>query len=153
MIAIGQREMWLARAELYIARGEIEQGVRILDQLGASAKNAGHAGVRAIPYLALVRGRSLLALGRIDAAEADLRAALELTRRWKLRPLEWRALEACGERLLATGKEADARRCFGDALAIVQQLAAGIEDTALRHLYLISEPVERLRAKSGAGAF
>jgi tetratricopeptide (TPR) repeat protein len=152
MISLGQRGIWLAKAELHAAEGDFEQAVRLLDRLGATAKNAEGRGVQAIPYLSLARGEYLLALNRLDAAEADLRAILEVAEALALKPMRWRAIAALGERLVKAGRDEDARHLFAQALTIVEETAATIGDAALRHLYLISAPVERLRARTSAGA-
>jgi tetratricopeptide (TPR) repeat protein len=152
MISLGQRGIWLAKAELHAAEGDFEQAVRLLDRLGATAKNAEGRGVQAIPYLSLARGEYLLALNRLDAAEADLRAILEVAEALALKPMRWRAIAALGERLVKAGRDDDARHLFAQALTIVEETAATIGDAALRHLYLISAPVERLRARTNAGA-
>jgi tetratricopeptide (TPR) repeat protein len=152
MISLAQRGMWLARAELHAAWGNHEHAVRILDRLGATAKNADGRGVQSIPYLSLVRGECLLALGRLDAAEADLRATLDAGQSLGLKPMEWRALAALGERLVKVGREDDARKHFARAITLVEETAATIDDAALRHLYLIAPQVEELRRHTSAGA-
>ena len=153
MISIGQRGMWLAKAELLMARGEAESALHILERLGATAKNVGFLSVRAIPYLSLLRGRAMLLLGRLDAASPDIAACLEAARRLGLRPLEWMALAAEAERAQAAGRDDEARERAGEALAIVEELAATVDDAAVRHMFLISEPVEQLRQHTQAGAF
>jgi tetratricopeptide (TPR) repeat protein len=153
MISLGQRGMWLAEAELLMARGEAEPALQIIERLGGTAKNVGFLGVRAIPYLSLLRGQALLALGRFDAGAADIEACLEASRRLGLRALEWMALAVAADQALAAGREDEARERASEALAIAQELASTINDAAVRHVFLISEPVERLRKHAQAGAF
>jgi tetratricopeptide (TPR) repeat protein len=153
MTSVGQRGLWLARAELLEARRDFDQALAIIDQLGASAKNTSGSGVQAIAYLALVRGRILTGLGRLDEAGEDLAAALACVRRSRARPIEWQVHAASADRRLAAGRDDEARSLFALAFGIVQQLALTIEDPALRHMYLISDRVERLRREARTAAF
>jgi tetratricopeptide (TPR) repeat protein len=152
MISLGQRGLWLARAEHARASGDRELALRILDRLGKTAKNAGADGVRAVPYLALLRGQVLTEVGRLDAAAADLDAALAGARRLGIRPIEWQALAAASRRAHAAGNEDEAQQLSQRALGIAEQIADGIGDAALRHLYLIAPEIEDLRRRTSAGA-
>jgi tetratricopeptide (TPR) repeat protein len=153
MTSVGQRGLWLARAELLEVRREFEPALAIIDRLGESAKNTRGTGVQAIPYLALVRARILTGLGRLDEAGEDLSAALDCVRRSRARPIEWQIHAASADRRLAAGRDDEARSLFALAFGIVQQLALTIEDPALRHMYLISDRVERLRREARTAAF
>jgi tetratricopeptide (TPR) repeat protein len=153
MIAVGHRGIWLARAELLRARGRYEEALEIIDQLGSSAKNTSWASTQAIPFLSLSRARVLIDQGRLDEAGADINAALEGARRVHARPVEWQALAASADRRIAAGRDDEARSQFALAFGIVQQLAQSIDDPALRHMYLIADPVERLRREARSAAF
>jgi class 3 adenylate cyclase/tetratricopeptide (TPR) repeat protein len=153
MIYLGHRGMWLASVELLLAQEQYEPALRLLEQLGETTRTVGFLELRSIPYLALLHGRALLALGRPDEAAPDIEACLSEARRLRLRPLEWMALAARAELAQAAGRGDEARASAGEALAIVQELASTINDAAIRHMYLISESVERLRQHAQAGAF
>jgi tetratricopeptide (TPR) repeat protein len=148
MISVGQRGLWLALAELELAAENPERAIEIINQLGATAKNAGADGVRAIPYLALLRGRALIAAGRLDEAAPDLEAALAAARKMGVKPLEWQTLRAMADRRVAAGRDDEARTWYALAFGIVQQLAQTIDDAALRHMYLIADPIEGLRKQA-----
>jgi class 3 adenylate cyclase/tetratricopeptide (TPR) repeat protein len=153
MISVAQRGMWLAKAEVLMGRGEMESALQVLDGLGTSAKNVGFLSLRAIPYLSMLRGKALLELGRPDDAAPDIDACLEASRGLGLRPLEWMALAALADLAHAGGHDDEARAHASQALEVVDELAATIDDAAVRHMYLISEPVEQLRQHAQAGAF
>jgi tetratricopeptide (TPR) repeat protein len=153
MISLGQRGLWLARAELSRACGDLDSALRVLDDLCATAKNAGDLGIRAVPYAAMLRGQVLTEIGRLDAASDDIEAALEGAHRLGIKPLEWQALAAAADHASASGDAHGAGTLSAQALEVVEQLASSIDDAALRHLYLIAEPVERLRTRVNAGAF
>jgi tetratricopeptide (TPR) repeat protein len=153
MIYLGHRGMWLAKIELLLAQEQYERARRLIEQLGETNRTVGFLELRSIPYLALLHGRTLVDLGRYDEAMPDLEACLSEARRLRLRPLESMALSAQAELLFAAGREGEARTRASDALAIIDELAATIDDAAIRHMYLISEPIEKLRQRAQAGAF
>jgi tetratricopeptide (TPR) repeat protein len=153
MIYLGHRSMWLAKVELLLAQAQHEPALRLLEQLGETTRTVGFLELRSIPYLALLRGQALVGQGRWDEAAPDIEACLSQSRQLGLRPLESMALAAQAELLLAAGREDSARERASAALAIIDELAATINDAAVRHMYLISEPVERLRQHAQTGAF
>lgn len=153
MISLGHRGVWLAHAELLLARGDVEQALEIIDQLGSSARQIGMKWPDAIPYLALLRGQAELRAGRLDAAASDFGSSLTMSRRLGLKPLTWLALVGDAERASAAEQHDEARILAAEALAVAEEMAATVADAAVRHMYLISEPVERLRQRAQAGAF
>jgi hypothetical protein len=94
-----------------------------------------------------------MALGRLDEAGEDLAAAAGLVKRSRARALEWQIHAASADRRLAAGRDDEARSLFALAFGIVQQLAMTIDDPALRHMYLISDRIERLRREARSAAF
>jgi len=144
-VMIGQRGLWLAAAEYAHARGDAERGLRYINHLGETAKNAEGRGVRAVPYLLLVRAPMLMTLGRPDEAERDLDIALALIREAPSLAIEWRVLSLLADVYASTGRAEEARTTAGQAMHIIEQIAQTIPDATLRHLFLISDRVERVR--------
>ncbi len=154
MISITQRTRWAMKADLLQAQGEPAAAIAILDALGATAKNAGNDGVRAVSWLAWRRGRANLTLGRMDEANSDLEAAAERAEHFGTKPLQWRALGAVGELRLLQHRDDEAQASFRRALAIIDELASEIDDPALRATFCGSTHVQRVREGAGvAGAF
>jgi tetratricopeptide (TPR) repeat protein len=153
MIYLGHRSMWLALAELRLAQDKFVEALDVIERLGASAKGIGFLVLRAIPYLSLLRARALMGMGRLDDAAPDIEACLSEARRLHLRPMESMALAASADLAQAMGREDEARRHATAALVIIDESAATITDAAVRHMYLISPQVERLRQHAQAGAF
>jgi class 3 adenylate cyclase/tetratricopeptide (TPR) repeat protein len=153
MISLGQRGTWLAQAELLLARGEIDAALDIIDRIGSSARQIGMQWADAIPYLALLRGHAQLRAGRLDGAAADFASSLEMSRRLELKPLIWTALAGDADRARAASRDDEARVRATEAMDIVEAIAATVTDAAVRHVFLISDPVERLRQHARAGAF
>jgi DNA-binding NarL/FixJ family response regulator len=132
---IGQRPCWCARAELALARGEAGRALAIVGRLSAETPDAGGPDAPAIPRLAKLRGAALAALGRLDEAEAALLAARDGATRHGFRPLVWRLELALGQVYRAERRLPEADRAFAAARAVVDDLAAGVPDEALRQTF------------------
>lgn len=85
---LGQRLAWCARAELFLARGDPDQALVLLDQLTASAPNTSSG--QTILRLSQLRGEALTQLNRLSDAEAALRAAQRLSFDQGAKSTQWR---------------------------------------------------------------
>jgi DNA-binding CsgD family transcriptional regulator len=130
----GQRLVWVARAELALARGEPGQALSITEQLIASALNLSDEQV--IPRLWKLRGEALAALGRTEEAEAVLRAAQEAARVQGLRPLCWRMSVAQGQLYRTQGRKEEVEQAFSSARMLIEELAADLSDEQVREQFL-----------------
>ena len=81
METIGQRMAWFALAHLELARGKPAEALEIADRLALSTRNIDVEGLRAVPYLAHLKGEALAALHRYDEAEKSLREGERAGRR------------------------------------------------------------------------
>jgi tetratricopeptide (TPR) repeat protein len=131
---LGHRLAWSVRAELALAMGDPDLALIICDQLISSAANL--AAGQAIPALSRLRGQALLALGRIEKAEAELQAALAAAQAVDARPMTWRIHAALGQLYRAADKPEQAERELTAARHIVEELAAHIPDTSLRENFM-----------------
>jgi tetratricopeptide (TPR) repeat protein len=121
---ISQRLVWLARAELALARGAPGRAVRIAEGLLASAPR--RTLDDEFPQLAWLRGEALARLGRHDDAGAAIEAAAVGAAALGLRPLQWR-IDAARGRLAATlGRRGAATAAFAAARTTIEQLAANV---------------------------
>ena len=134
MQTIGQRLVWVARAELALDRGEPGQTLSITEQLIASALNLSDE--RVIPRLWKLRGEALAALGRVVEAEAVLRAAEVAARVQGLRPLCWRMSVAQGQLYRTQGRKEEAEQAFSTARALIEELAADFPGEQVREQFL-----------------
>jgi tetratricopeptide (TPR) repeat protein len=91
-----------------------------------------------------LRGQSLMALGRLDDAERELSTALEAALELANPPQLWRAYAAIGDLRRAQGRALDARESYGEALSLVESVAAGLTDESLRQTLRHSPRVEAL---------
>jgi DNA-binding NarL/FixJ family response regulator len=132
---LGQRQCWLAMAELALARNHPDQALTIADRLIATALDTDSAGQAATPRLALLRGEALAALRRVVEAEEALEAARAGTLRHGARPLLWRVHVALGRLYRTQDRQGDAERAFRDASTVIEELAAGIPDDTIRETF------------------
>ncbi len=138
MEAMGQRQVWAARAELLLARGEAKHALSIVEQLIESAPNANRASEAIIPYLALLRGEALTRLGKMKEAERTLQAALAVALDYGFLPIAWRLEVTLGRTYQAWGKRDAAADSLASAHALIESLAAKFAqaDATLRDNFL-----------------
>lgn len=131
-----RRKCWAVRAELQLMEGQPRRALELIDRLLASAANLGQSGPHSIPYLSLLRGRALAALGRVQDADVELQGALPVARTQGRLPLEWRLHAELGKVLRAAGRREDADQEFSAARTIIEQLAEHVPDETLRDNFL-----------------
>jgi class 3 adenylate cyclase/tetratricopeptide (TPR) repeat protein len=144
-ITISQRSKWAARVEILLAREEWIAAVQTIDMLGMTAKHAGPHGTRAVPWLAWKRAMANIGLGRIDAADGDLAAAIAIARKFRSRPLLWRMLATCGELERLQGQHAAAAETFRESLRIIEELATQLDEPKIRGAFLDAPRVRAVR--------
>lgn len=132
---LGQRLAWCARGELALARGDPAQALRAVDELIACAPQPEATVMLRVWKL---KGEALAALGRTRDAEATLAEAAAYAESQAARPMLWRMRVTLGGLYRARSRPDDAEREFAAARSIVDELAAGIPDPALREDFLAS---------------
>jgi tetratricopeptide (TPR) repeat protein len=98
-----------------------------------------------------LRGRALIAMSHLDDAERELSTALEIALALANPPQLWKTHAAMGNLRRAQGRPEDARQSYGDALSVIEAVAAGLTDEKLRQTFLHSPPVEAIRLAVEAG--
>jgi DNA-binding CsgD family transcriptional regulator/uncharacterized protein HemY len=131
---LGQRLVWAARADLALARADPHRALDITDQLFASA--VGLSSASSIPRLAIVRGEALIKLKRPAEAETLLHDARTSALRHGLRPSLWRISLTQGKLARAQHKHEVADQRFTEALNVIEDLASGVPDQAIRQHFL-----------------
>ncbi len=130
------RDHWAAWAELKLEQGDTASALQIVEQLISSARNIERYGPRSIPRLSYLRGQALAALGRLNEAQEELYAALEVARVQGRRPLLWQIHASCGRLQTAQRQPDKAARQFAAAQALVQELAGHILDASQRQSFV-----------------
>jgi tetratricopeptide (TPR) repeat protein len=135
---------------LRLARGDTDTALAYADEClrGAEASDSPKNVVKA----RRLRGGVFLARGELAAADAELGCALELARRIGNPPQLWRTLVAVAELRQAAQHRASARRAYRQALAVVEDVAARLQDARLRETFLASPHTRHIRQRAEAAS-
>jgi tetratricopeptide (TPR) repeat protein len=134
----------LGLGELWLQAGDTDKAESFLSEL------IEHQWTDKFPYKKrqvrawLLRSGILSARGQLDEAETELKRALAQAKHLGNPTLLWKTYQAMGTLLLTRGKNKDARAEFKAALKVVQGIAEGLTDTALKEGFLESKPIQEL---------
>ena len=129
--------------EWWLARGEPARALGHADECLAGAERSGSR--KNIAKARRLRGQAHLAERRLEEAETELTAALELAREVGSPPQIWKTLARLGDLRSAQGRPEEARRAYAEALSVIDAVAAGLTDEGLRDTFLQSEAVQNVR--------
>lgn len=131
-LTLGERQLWLARAEIAMIARQPRSALDIVDARLA-AEVAGDAdSTLGVPKLTLLRGRALVALDRLDDAMEALDLARAQSAAQGARPIQWRIEAAIGHVHRLRRERLEARRAFDRAHAMAEELAATVPDDDTR---------------------
>jgi class 3 adenylate cyclase/tetratricopeptide (TPR) repeat protein len=147
-IWIYPQHLFHSYGELWLARGDLDKALAYADECLDLATSTGRR--KNIVKARRLRGRVFLARGELDAAEHELLTALDLAREVGNPPQLWKTYAAQGELRAAQGRAEDARAAYGEALAVIDGVAAGLTDTGLRQTFLGSAQVQGIRRAAQA---
>ena len=131
-LTLGERQLWLARAEVALAERKPELTLEIVEARLASEHAANPDGVLGVPRLSLLRAEALSALGRYEDAERALEGARREAVEQSAQPMLWKVEAALGHVYRLQRRRLESRRAFDTARAIADELAAKIPDENLR---------------------
>lgn len=131
-LTLGERQMWLARAEIELAQQHPERALDILDARIAAERAANPQSVLGVPRLSLLRAEALVQLERFEEAQQALDHARIEARAQGARPILWRVEAAMGHLHRLQRRRLEARRAFDAARAIAEELADRVPDEGLR---------------------
>jgi len=135
--------------EHVLGRGEPERALAYADECLQVAEETGSE--KYVVKGRRLRGQALIALGRLDDAEQDLSTALEVALALANPPQLWKTHAAVGDLRRAQGRPEDAWQSYGDALAVIEAVAAVLTDEKLRQGLRHSAPAEAIRLAAEAG--
>ena len=135
-LTLGERQLWVARAEVELVRQRPENALAIVESRLAAEHATNHGSLLGTPRLTLVKAQALAALERFDDAEVALDAARAEATAQDARPMLWRVEAAAGHVHRARRERLEARRSFDRARAIAAELATTIPDEELRNKFL-----------------
>jgi DNA-binding CsgD family transcriptional regulator len=131
-LTLGERQLWLARAELAMAQHRPDVALQIVDARLTSERVANPDSQLGVPRLSLVRADALVSLERFDEATHTLERARAEATEQGARPMLWRIEAAFGHLNRLQRRRLEARRAFDAARAIADELAAKVPDDELR---------------------
>jgi tetratricopeptide (TPR) repeat protein len=134
-------EVWLARGELDKARAYADECLELAES-SVSRKN--------IVKARRLRAQVFLAQSDLPEAEVELGRALAVAHDLGNPPQLWKTLVTVGELREAQDRPDAARQAYQEALAVVEQVAVGIRDEALRTTFLTSTHVQHIRQLAAA---
>ncbi len=92
-----------------------------------------------------LRGQVFLAQDQLGEAEQEIATALTIAQEIGNPPQLWKTLVALGDLRQAQGRAAEAQHAYRDALAVIDNVAAGLTDASLRDTFLNSSHVQHIR--------
>ena len=135
-LTLGERQLWVARAEVDLVRQRPEEALAIAESRLAAEHATNLGNLLGAPRLSLVKAEALAALERFDDAEIALDAARAEATAQGAQPMLWRVEAAAGHVHRARRERLEARRAFDRARAIATELATRVPDEELRNTFL-----------------
>jgi len=138
----------LRLGELWLQAGDTDKAESFLSEL------IEHQWTDQFPYMKYkvlayrLRGQILATRGQIEEAEVELHRVLTLAQKLGNPTELWKTHQALGAMLLSQSKGEEARAEFHAALEVVQGIAEGLTDAALKEGYLQSHPIKELASQA-----
>ncbi len=134
--------------EVRLAQGQYERALELADACLALAESTRSR--KNIVKARRLRGQLFAVEGAPEEAEAEFHAALEIARPLGNPPQLWKTFHALGDLHAQRGKQSNARAAFAEALAVIEQTAAGLDDADLKATFLAAPEVAAIgRAATG----
>ena len=131
--------------ELRLARGDTAGALADADECVRRAASSDSA--KNIVKGRRLRGQVFLARGEARTAETELEDALVVARRIGNPPQLWKTVAAVGDLRRMLDDIEKAQQAYGEALAIIENVAAHLQDEALRVTFLSSPHVQDIRRR------
>ncbi len=116
--------------ELLLGLGEQGEAMRLADECLALADRTESR--KNIVKARRLRGQIFLARGKLNEADGELAAALQTALQISNPPQVWKTYAALGDLRKAQGRLGDANQAYRDALAVIQNVAARLQDPSLK---------------------
>jgi tetratricopeptide (TPR) repeat protein len=136
-----------SQAEYWLAQGNLERAEEFARRLLETATY--HEAHKYIAVAHKLRADVAVARGDVADAETELNAALEELRAHPAPLVAWKTYAALGRLRLQLGEGQAACGAFAQAVAIVNQIAASVNDEKLRATFMNSKAVEEVLAGAG----
>jgi tetratricopeptide (TPR) repeat protein len=133
-------ELWLRRGDLARAADYAERCLELAE---------GNESRKYIVQGRRLRAELLKTQRRLEEADHDLSVSLELAHAVGNPPDLWKTYAAIGALRGEQDRVKEARAAYGEALAVIDRVAASLADDRLRTTLLASEPVAQIRRAAG----
>jgi DNA-binding CsgD family transcriptional regulator/tetratricopeptide (TPR) repeat protein len=133
---MAQRQIWRARIELELARGNVEHAIDVIDRVLDSTAYASRE--RPAIRLSLLRALALIEMKRYEEARQWLRPARAVAREQGARPLLWRLHRALGLVHSGMGHRMNASREFAEARRLIEEIGSTLAVHEMRSRFLTS---------------
>ena len=95
-----------------------------------------------------LRAQVFLAQGKLEEANQELSIALEVAKRVGNPPQLWKTYAVMGDLMQTQERPNSACRAYGDALGVIEEVAAGLKNKTLRDMFMGSHHVQEIRQKA-----
>ncbi|MBI1885977.1 MAG: AAA family ATPase [Chloroflexi bacterium] len=134
--------------ELWLARGDNEKALSLADECVAASGSANRP--KNVVKGRRLRGQALLAQGKLAEAETEIDIALGIAKEIGNPPQLWKTYVALGDLRKAQGEPDQARKAYREAYSVIESVAEGLTDEALRETFLTSPHVRGIREAAAA---
>jgi len=132
--------------ELWLTRGDLNKAMAYADECLALAEQS-NSQKNIVKGLRL-KGQVFIMQGLIAEAEQELSSALKVALRVGNPTQLWKTYAVMGDLKQTQERPNDAWRAYGDALAVIEEVAAGLKKRKLRDIFMGSQPVLEIRQKA-----
>jgi tetratricopeptide (TPR) repeat protein len=132
--------------ELWLARGNLDNATAYADECLALAEQSKSR--KNIVKGRRLRGQVFLEQGKLAEADQELSIALEAAQRVGNPPQLWKTYAVMGDLRQTQERPNDACRAYGDALAVIEKVAAGLKNKTLRDMFMRSHHVQEIHQKA-----
>jgi hypothetical protein len=131
--------------ELWLARGDLKKAMAYADECLALAEQS-NSKKNIVKGLRL-KGQVFLSQGMLTEAEQKLSSALTVALRVGNPTQLWKTHAIMGDLKHAQERPINACRAYVDALAVIEEVAAGLKDKTLKDMFIGSHYMQEIRRK------
>ena len=146
LIWLYAQRLFHSYGELWLIRGRHDKALAYADECLTLAEENNRR--KNIVKGRRLRGQAFLAQSKLKEAEEELTTALCLAKEIGNPPQLWQTYVATGDLRQAQDRPNEAHRAYRDALSIIEDVAAGLNDESLKDTFLNSSHVQAIRRKA-----
>ncbi len=129
--------------ELWLVRGDAERALEFAGECLMLAEQSDSR--KNIVKARRLRAQALMGQGRLAEAETEINSAIGIANEVGNPPQLWKTYVALGDLRKAQDRAGEARDAYQRALEVIDGVAAGLDDGAMREMFLSSPHVMGIR--------